>query len=174
MLTDLSPRDAELAEWFHRHGFLRPYLTVRALRAGHIKPQTAAAVLSKETGNGANIWGHDADRAGCIPPCGGPVTRANYRAYRARRRRDRRMQGCGPVQLTWFEFQDRADRLGGCWRPGVSMRVGFDVVRELVEAHGLERGLNAYNGDPSGAYGRDVVARREHFERALHAAGFRV
>ena len=37
-----------------------------------------------------------------------------YQEYKRRRPRDG-MQGVGPAQLTWFEFQDQADALGGCY-----------------------------------------------------------
>jgi hypothetical protein len=81
-VTDsLTKRDRQLAAWFRREGFLRPLLTVAALRKANVMPQTVAALLSKETGNGSNIFGCDRGPCGDAPP----YCRQNVTERRARR-----------------------------------------------------------------------------------------
>jgi hypothetical protein len=79
------------------------------------------------------------------------------------------MQGVGPVQLTWWEFQDEADRRGGCWKPAINMEVGFERLAALVRRNGLRDGIRAYNGSGPAAerYADKVLERLRHFETAL-------
>jgi hypothetical protein len=128
----------------------------------------ALALLEKETGF-RNVFGHDPTRA--IPDAwkGTRVTTAKYRYYKARRRLGYGMQGVGPCQLTWYAFQDEADRIGGCHRPYPNLCVGFRRLRELVTAHGRQAGAAAYNGvgDAAEAYGLDFVRRQAEWHRRL-------
>lgn len=185
-VTDrLSARDRQLAAFLgsdHRDlpTIQHPLLTVAALRhrAADVKPQTACALLTQESGGGRNVFGCDWGRQGGRPPwCGEAVTEARYRALR----RLGKPNGVGPCQLTSFGFCDVADRRGGCWRPYPNMVTGFEVVGGLIRAHGVERGAARYNGgdSPEGerngaAYGREFAEWRESWERALLRAGFRV
>ena len=68
-----------------------------------------------------NVFGHD--------PCPNPiksihgqpnlvVTEALYKAYVHHRDNGEGCQGVGPMQLTAKFLQDRADELGGCFKPG--------------------------------------------------------
>ena len=71
----------------------------------------AATLLVKESSGGRNVWGHDAVT---VAPNtyvkGGPVTQSNYTAYRAAVNAGHAgRQGCGPTQLTFGPFQQRAD-----------------------------------------------------------------
>lgn len=75
-------------------------------------------MLMKESGGGRNVYGHDAVQCG---PVGGTVTEDNYREY-LRNRAQCGSQGVGPTQLTYYTLQDRADQLGGCWRPEINIR----------------------------------------------------
>lgn len=80
--------------------------------------RAVAAVLLDKESNARNIWGHDSvDTCGNYTK-GGPVTEDDYRAYKADRARCG-MQGCGPVQLTWWALQDRATNwaVAGAWSP---------------------------------------------------------
>lgn len=77
------------------------------------------------------------------------------------------MQGVGPMQLTWYEFQDDADERGGCWRPTKNMRVGFELVKDyLDESDGdvVDAGKR-YNGEQS--YGHEVKAKAELWRQRL-------
>jgi len=52
----------------------------------------------------------------------------------------RRMQGVGPCQLTWWTFQDRADELGGCFKPGPNIRTGVERLGVLIKERGSMHG----------------------------------
>jgi hypothetical protein len=75
---------------------------------------------------------------------GDPVTEPLYRAYLAERDRTGPL-GVGPCQITWPPLQDRADELGGCWRPEINCRVGFELLADHIERYGPERAFAAYN-----------------------------
>jgi hypothetical protein len=75
---------------------------------------------------------------------GDPVTEELYRAYLARRDEDGAV-GIGPCQITWPPLQDQADELGGCWRPEINCRVGFQLLADHIARHGYELAFAAYN-----------------------------
>lgn len=167
----LSHRDAELARWMGRQGVLRPFLTVEALRRERIKPQTALAMLEKESALGRNIFGCDHGVSGAHPPyCGHAVTEARARALFD----SPFANGVGPCQLTHKEGYVRpARKMGGEWRPYINMRVGFAGFRRLVERTGsIFEAAHAYNG--STVYASDFVVKRRKWEDRLVAAGFHV
>ena len=72
-----------------------------------IWPSVLCAVIEQETGM-RNVYGHDPVRWPQVR--GGDVTRLNYLRYKTLRKRGFGMQGVGPGQLTWWEYQDEADR----------------------------------------------------------------
>jgi hypothetical protein len=119
------------------------------------------ALVEMESGF-KNVFGHDPTRS--IPSrwYGTRVTLAKYVYYRARRRLGYGMQGVGPVQLTWYEFQDQADRIGGCRKPYPNMVTGFRILRSHINRLGKEKGAAAYNGtgDAAEDYGRRWVRRQ--------------
>lgn len=183
VVSALSERDRQLAEWFRRNGFLHPYLTVAALRKAAIKPQSAAALLQNESGGrhngrtvsgGRNVFGCDWRQTGDNPPyCGHEVTLTRYRALR----RQDKQNGVGPCQLTLFVFLTRADRAGGAHLPLPNMVTGFRILKENAKREGSVRdGARAYNGSgpDAEAYADRFMARRAAWERKLHAAGFNV
>jgi hypothetical protein len=126
----------------------------------------ALALLEKESG-GQNVYGHDGVRNPA--PKGGRVTQANYAKYKRDRKAGLGMQGVGPTQLTWYEFQDHADRIGGCWRPYPNMVVGFALLGSHIKRLGKEKGAAAFNGTGPDAerYGRDWVRLQEHWHRLV-------
>jgi hypothetical protein len=128
----------------------------------------ALALVEKE-GGGHNVFGHDPTSS--IPDRwkGSRVTTVKYRYYKARRRLGFGMQGVGPTQLTWFAFQDEADRIGGCHRPYPNLCVGFRHLHQLIAAHGREHGAAAYNGTGAAAeaYGRDFVHKQAAWHRKV-------
>ena len=130
-----------------RNGIRNPYLAWRAAKTAKIPFWVMCAFLIQESGGGSNIYGHDVDSSGNPRPFWGhgEVTEANYAAYKKERdlgvtERNRfpdlgiRMQGVGPMQLTWYEFQDRADALGGCWDKYTNMLVGAQVLKAHYES----------------------------------------
>lgn len=174
----LSPRRRKLAEAVGRMGFVHPFLTVAAALKADVKPQTALACLSCETGDGSNVFGCDWGPQNGQPPfCGDTVTVSRYRAMR----RSGRQNGVGPTQLTSKELQDEADRRGGCARPYPNMVVGFRHLGKLIRAHGVEKGAARYNGGDSEigerngrAYGEKFARFRDQHERNLRRKGFKV
>jgi hypothetical protein len=130
-------------------------------------PLSYALALCEKEGGFKMVYGHDAVRNPA--PKGGRVTARNYRQYKTDRKRGLGMQGVGHTQLTWYELQDRADALGGCWKPYPNLVVGFSNLKRLINLHGKERGAAAYNGtgDAAEAYGRDFVHKQEAWHRRV-------
>jgi hypothetical protein len=159
-----SPR---LIERLRAEGVARPQAVVEEAKRAGLRLALACALLEKESGGGRNVFGHDPT----IFVGAGEVTRAKYREYKKRRvaSGNRQMQGVGPCQLTWWEFQDTADREGGCWRPEVNMRIGFRHLVALINQHGEADGARRYNGsgDAAEAYSRDLLAKAKVWEAKL-------
>jgi hypothetical protein len=168
MPAPLPPVDQEVVDRMRAAGIVVPARALRAARAAKLELATACGVLMQETNGGRNVYGHDPT----IFVGAGVVTPENYAEYK--RQRDglgpahRRMQGVGPVQLTWWETQDEADAEGGCWDPETNMRVGFRHIAAAISQHGLFEGLRAYNGAGLGAerYATQVLDKRLTFREA--------
>jgi hypothetical protein len=130
-------------------------------------PLSYALALCEKEGNFKNVFGHDAVRNPA--PKGGRVTAKSYAAYKKARKAGMGMQGVGHTQLTWYEFQDQADALGGAWKPYPNMVVGFRHLKTLISAHGKEHGAAAYNGTgpAADAYGLDFVRKQLAWHRRL-------
>ena len=155
----MSPQDQRLVNVMRAHGVVYPQITLRQARLSGLPLHFACALLEKESGGGNNEFGHDPVR----PPqvVGGPVTLLRYVRYKSLRRRGFGNQGVGCCQLTSTSYQDRADALGGCHRPGPNMRVGFSAMRALIVAYGPEKGAARYNGSGprAEAYGHDFLQK---------------
>jgi hypothetical protein len=165
-----AKRDRHLVTAMKRGGIRYPKTTLRIARKvnkrhGHMPLSRACAVLEQETGGGRNVFGHDPVRS----IVGGIVTRARYAYYKARRKAGLGMQGVGPTQLTWYAFQDEADRLGGCWRQNINQYVGLSHLAMQIKAHGVHAGTRAYNGTGAAAevYARTVAARERKWHNRL-------
>jgi hypothetical protein len=131
------------------------------LAAGAVLDLAAAAtLLEKESGSGHNIYGHDNVQTGGFYEKGGPVTKENFLKYKAHRG-GFGAQGVGPTQLTLPAFQDRADERGGCWDWRVNALVGFEILADLIEAHGTRGGFRRYNGSGQAAedYADDAMTK---------------
>jgi len=147
----------------YKAGINDPYTALRAAQSAGIPFSVMCAFLEKESNGGDNVFGHDREADGTPRPFygAGQVTKAKYLAYKKERDAipgKRRMQGVGPMQLTWWEFQDRADARGGCWKPLVNMTVGAELVKAYWdEYHDWAKVGERYNGRAS--YGADLVVR---------------
>jgi hypothetical protein len=99
------------------------------------------ALVEMESGF-RNIFGHDPTRSIPARWYGTRVTVLKYRYY---------------------EFQDQADRIGGCHRPYPNLVVGFRILRSHINRLGKEKGAAAYNGtgDAAEDYGRRWVRRQQ-------------
>lgn len=161
-------------------GIVRPADVVELAAAAHLDLACAAVLLVKESGGGKCIWGHDeVDPMGAYVP-GAPVTRQNYAAYlriRDTPRKGAHAQGCGPTQLTSWDIQDLADRIGGCWDWRANARTGFGVLARHIARYGERGGFVAYNGGPGALneppthpaqrYGDDAMTRLAVWRRRL-------
>lgn len=128
----------------------------------------ALATVEKESGF-RNVFGHDPTSSIPRSWMGKRVTRAKYLVYKANRRRGKGMQGVGPTQLTWYEFQDQADKIGGCHKPYPNMVVGFRLMKNLIAQHGKQGGAQRFNGAGAAAeqYGRDWVRVQQRWHDRL-------
>lgn len=135
-------------------------------------PLSYGLALCEKEGAFRNVFGHDPTRS--IPPGwrGTHVTWVKFAYYRTRRKLGLGMQGVGHTQLTWYEFQDQADKLGGCHKPYPQMVVGFRQLKQLIHQHGKQAGAAAYNGVGPDAevYGRDFVRKQEAWHRRLEGS----
>jgi hypothetical protein len=151
-----------------RHGIVSPVRTFLIARQENLPLPIACAFLEQESSGGQNVFGHDPT----IFVGAGKVTKSKYLRYKRQRDAqlpdgERRMQGVGPMQLTWFEFQDDADKIGGCHKPAKNMTVGFGLVRDyLTESNGsiVDAG-EKYNG--SRDYGEEVKVKAERWRERL-------
>lgn len=156
----------------YQNGIENPYAAYRAAQDAGIPFAVMCAFLEKESAGGKNIFGHDREADGTPRPFygAGKVTKKKYLAYK--KERDaflprRRMQGVGPMQLTWWEFQDRADWLGGSWKPYVNMLVGAEIISDYWDhERDWAKVGERYNGRAS--YGEDLVTKIEKWRGLLN------
>jgi len=140
----MTATDKEKIQIAANLGIKMPFRAMKVSHAVPIPYGVLCAFLEQESGGGQNIYGHD---PGWF--CGkGPVTRENYAVYKAGRAAHN-SQGVGPMQLTYYAFQDRADALGGCWRPYVNMLVGAQILKEYFVKYKTWH-LAAYHYNGSG------------------------
>lgn len=153
----------------YKNGIKNPYLVMRTCDEVGLPFAAACAMLMKESAGGSNIFGHDRNSDGSPRPFygAGKVTKKKYLAYKKERLAGKGAQGVGPCQLTWYEFQDEADRLGGCWKPKHNMQVGFRLLRDYRAGgkNSWEYVGTRYNGGAD--YGRDYAAKVKHWKNLL-------
>lgn len=151
---------ARAAEVLKQNGILRAPEVVELAALAGLELAAAATLLQKESGGGANVYGHDAVETGGFYVKGGPVTASSYKKYKAHRSQ-LGAQGVGPTQLTLPAFQDRADAKGGCFDWRVNALVGFQILSGHITALGVRKGFRAYNGSGPAAerYADDAMAK---------------
>jgi hypothetical protein len=159
-----------LIERLRAGGIVHPQVTIAEAQRAGLRLSVACAMLEKETSGGHNVFGHDPT----IFVGAGKVTRAKYLAYKKQRvaSGNKRMQGVGPCQLTWYEFQDEADNEGGCWRPEINIRIGFRRLAANIKLHGEADGARRYNGTGAAAdaYSADLMRRAALWDQRLSGA----
>lgn len=141
-----------------------PIITIDEAKREGVPLAVACAVLEQETGGGRNVFGHDPT----IFIGAGTVTRAKYERYKKLRGPKGKggMQGVGPMQLTWYSYQDEADKEGGCWLPRYNVRIGLRVLARHFRKHkDWHAAFKAYNG--SETYADQVDARVKKWKRLL-------
>lgn len=163
--------DLRLAAKAKKHGANYSLRIILEARRVDIPVSLGFALVEQES-SFRNVYGSDPrPNGGTADLMGKPVTKLNYTAYRGRRgsRGQGGMQGVGPCQLTWWEFQDFADKLGGCWVPKHNIRVGFDVLASLIQQRGMRKGIARYNGDGPAAdnYATGVLSKQAKWHERL-------
>jgi hypothetical protein len=150
-----SSRDNELAHKAKAHGARYSLRIVLEARRADIPISLGFALVEQESGF-SNVFGHDDS----IFHGAGKVTKARYLEYKRQRGTPgRRMQGVGPCQLTWWQFQDKADHLGGCWIARHNIRVAFEHLGGLMRQHSTRDALAVYNaGNARSRQGQDYAA----------------
>lgn len=140
--------------------FYLAYRIVRACEDTRTPVPRLAALVEKESGF-KMIFGHDA--GGLFP--GERVTRRKYRALQNSLRAGAGgANGVGLIQATYPPFIEEDDDL---WREKHNLRWGAELLDSLIRSSGREQGMNNFNGDPTGAYGRDLSLRVTQYTAAL-------
>lgn len=161
-----TKRDRELASKAKKHG-ANFSLRIKIEADRQKLPYSLALALFEKESNFTNVFGHDPVKPPQIR--GGKVTKAKYLRYKKLRKAGYGMQGVGPGQLTWYEYQDRADKLGGAWKTENNIRVTLEVLSKLIKEKGRFNGVKAYNGSGPAAYlyAVDVLRRQRKWHKRL-------
>ncbi len=152
-------------EGFHPDNGIATHLLAAQKETG-LPLSDCLALIEQESGF-RNVFGHDNVRN---PIKGGKVSLWRYKAYKAYRKRGWGCQGVGPAQLTWYEYQDEADELGGCHKPFPNMVVGFRLMKAIQKTYGREKGAAVYNGgaaNPNATYGREYLAKQTKWHKLV-------
>ncbi len=156
-----------------RHGIKIPVRAWTAAQRAGLPFPIACALLAQESSGGQNVFGGD---DGKPFEAAGQVTKRKYLAYRKIRgpKGEGGCQGVGPTQPTHWSNQDRADALGGCWKPGVNCLTGFTILREFLDAgHSVKEAFRKYNAGPSAkfpaaeGYAVSAMGHLDRYRKAL-------
>ena len=166
--------DAGLAAAIRSHGGRCEDIIIAEARRSKVPVSLVCAVIEAESSS-TNVFGHDPVRNPIKSIHGQPnlvVTEALYKAYVHHRDNGEDCQGVGPMQLTAKFLQDRADALGGCFKPAANIRTGVERLGVLLKQRGSMHGaLVGYNG--STAYADAVIKLQKVWHARLegHASG---
>lgn len=167
--TRATVRDREVARIINRDHQYGLRIALEA-RTYDMPASVLTAVLEQESGF-KNVYGHDPVK---WPQAkGGTVTRLNYARYKLLRKRGFGMQGVGPGQLTWWEYQDEADRSGGCWRPAPNIATtAWLLASKRRQTGSWAEAFEVYNAGQTGtaqgsAYSHSVQKRQREWHRRL-------
>lgn len=156
-------RDLALARTAKKHGANYSLRIIQQARKSGIPISLAFALIEQESGF-KNVFGHDPT----IYQGAGKVTKKKYLEYKAQRGHTH-MQGVGPAQLTWWQYQDEADKRGGAWVPKHNISFAFDHLASLINSKGFKQGIAAYNGSGPAAeqYASSVLAKQKKWHEIL-------
>ena len=138
----------------------RGALIMDRARAAGLGIGIACTVVDKES-DGRNIFGADWGTAGVdkVPFTSLPVTRARVQALLRHINSGGKSNGVGLTQLTFPPFIRDAEERGGAHRPRVQLDVGFEILRDLTDKHGIKNGFAAFNGgEGPGMFGAQAQA----------------
>lgn len=150
----------------YRNGIKNPYLAWQVSKDTGLPFYALCAVLEIESNGGQNVFGHDGGPTGWASGWG-YVTKAKYLRYKEGRKAGKGMQGVGPMQLTYWSIQDKADARGGCWKPKVNMTVGAELLYSYWKQSGNWKDAGTrYNG--SSYYGTELAAKVDKWKNLLN------
>jgi hypothetical protein len=130
----------------------------------------ALALVEQESGF-KNIFGCDLGPQSTAPWCHQQVTRDRVQALIAHVEAGGTSNGVGLTQLTSIGFIRQAEAEGGAHRVYAQCRVGFRVLHDLIDKHGEQIGIGAYNGGeghPTLAYAKKVLALRDKWQALIN------
>lgn len=136
----------------------RGALILNRARAAGLGIGIACTMVDKES-DGRNIFGADWGQIGVdeLPFARLPVTRARVQALLNHINAGGLSNGVGLTQLTFPPFIREAEARGGAHRPRFQLDVGFEIIRDLTNRHGIKNGFAAYNGgEGPGMFGSDA------------------
>lgn len=156
-------RDLALARTAKKHGANYSLRIIQQARKSGIPISLGFALIEQESGF-KNVFGHDPT----IYQGAGKVTKKKYLDYKSKRGHTQ-MQGVGPAQLTWWQYQDEADKRGGAWVPKHNISFAFDHLASLIKNKGTRDGIAAYNGSGPAAerYATSVLAKQRKWHSIL-------
>jgi hypothetical protein len=161
-------RDLALARTAKKHKANYSLRIIQQARKSGIPISLGFALIEQESGF-KNVFGHDSTSS--IPDSwkGSKVTKKKYLDYKKHRELGRGMQGVGPAQLTWWAYQDEADKRGGAWIPKHNISFAFDHLASLINSKGMHDGIAAYNGSGQDAerYADSVLAKSRKWHNIL-------
>lgn len=145
----------------YRISFKLAYRIVAAANDQRVSGPVLFALVEQETGYKA-IFGHDI--GGLF--AGQKVTKKLYRQLQGHLKATHGpgANGVSYVQATYWSFITNDDDL---WKPKHNLRWGAEYQRRLMDEDGRQAGMNAYNGDPSGAYGAVRLQITESYEKGM-------
>jgi hypothetical protein len=136
------------------HGGRYEEIVVREAQRSGVPASLICAVLEIETGF-RNVFGYDAvanpSKSPSPPAPDLEVTRSRYRSYLQHRKAGQGNQGVGPMQLTSPDLQDRADKLGGAWRPARTSASASSCWRRTSSSSGCARACGPTTAPPARA-----------------------
>lgn len=146
-------------------------IIAEAKRAG-LDIALACALVHQES-SGKNIFGCDHGPTGDVPPyCLHNVTKGRVQKLRAGDYKHG-MNGVGLTQLTWWEFVEQAEELGGAHLPANQCRVGFSLLKSYLDQYPFMEALGAYNAGPEnrktvlGTYAVELNNKYEAWKKQL-------
>ena len=159
-------RKLRLARRLRKAGFRWSYKIVDEADKANIPVSTAVAIVHQETGwPPRNIFGCDTGARSTVPFCHQRVTKERVQALVRHTKAGGTSNGVGLTQLTWPPFIYQAQDLGGAHRVRPQLRVGFGIVRDLLDDFGQD-GLWRYNGAPE--YQAQLMDKKRHAIAVLY------
>ena len=146
-----------------------PEILAESKRAG--LPFALALALVDQESTFRNIFGCDLGQTDTVPWCWQPVTRDRVQALIAHVEGGGISNGVGLTQLTSIDLILKAEAEGGAHNVVPQLRVGFWHLQDLIERHGEQTGIGAYNGgegDPQPDYATSVLGLRDKWQALIN------